>query len=155
MFSRPQVLLRLGCWPCRTVTGFLLLLHDTVLDPELETESPGCLKDKAPPLNFKHFIIMLNITNSISFWQLFSFTPRFCTAVCSYNKTSGHLIFCIFTYLHVWNLASVSHILSYIFTQSGTPQKGRRQAAVRHIRCKQHQSFPMTVSCYHHTLCWI
>lgn len=133
MFSCPWFLLRLGCRPCRTVTGSLLLLHDTVLDPELETESPGYLKEKAPPLHFEHFIVTLDIRSSISFWQLFSFTPQFRIAVWSYNKTSGHSIFCTFTYLHVWNVTSVSHFILHIHTTRYT-SKGKEAGC-----CQAHQ----------------
>lgn len=64
------------------------------------------------------------------------------------------LDFFIFTYLHVRNLTSVLHFILHIHTTRYT-SKGRRQAAVRLIRCKRHQSFPMMVSSCHHTLRWI
>lgn len=90
-------------------------------------QSLRCLKDKAPPLNFEHSIIIQDISSSVSFRQLFPFTPRFCIAVWSYNKTSGHLIFCIFTYLHVWNLTSVSYFILHIHTTRYT-SKGKEAA---------------------------
>lgn len=127
MFSCPWFLLRLGCWPHRTVTGLSLLLLQSW------RQCPGCLKDNASPLNFEHFIIMLDIRISISFWQLFSLTPQFCTAIWSYNKTSGHLVFCIFTYLHVWNLTSVSHFILHIHTTRYT-SKGKEAGY-----CQAHQ----------------
>lgn len=52
--SGPWLLLEFWWWPCKTVTGFLLWLSDTVLDPSTKTENPAWLQDKAPARNFEH-----------------------------------------------------------------------------------------------------
>ena len=124
MFSCPWFLFRPACWPCRAVTGFLLLLHDIVLDPELQTESPGCLKDKAPPVNFEHFIIMLDHKQQyflLAITLLCSLILYCCLELQQNIRSLDFLHFYLFTYMKFNKCVSyfILHIHTIRYTSKG------------------------------------